>query len=176
MEGTSKSSPHAAHEYVSPPHTGTVTFPEQPAATTRRARFVFTARPLSQHITAPGLGSYLATTCPPPVITALTGQLHRHRRRPDRTPVTSALTAAVRIRYRGLQFLYRVSHNWCHTLAQFLFHSHSVRVRGISSGLATRASLGIRQSSDFSSTETLTNQRVHRGDFHGVQGARDPGV
>ena len=31
---------------------------------------------------------------------------------------------------------------------------------GISSGLATRASLGIRQSCDFSSTETLTNQRV----------------
>ena len=37
---------------------------------------------------------------------------------------------------------YRVSHNWCHTLAQFLFHSHSVSVRGISSGLATRASMG----------------------------------
>ena len=63
------------------------------------------------------------------------------------------------------------------TLAQFLFHWHSVSVRGISSGLATRASLGIRQSCDFSSTDTyLTNQRVHRGDFHGMQGARDPGV
>ena len=57
-----------------------------------------------------------------------------------------------------------------------LIHSHSVRVRGISSRLATRVSLGIRQSSDFSSTETLTKQGVHGGDFHGVQGARDPGV
>ena len=53
---------------------------------------------------------------------------------------------------------YGVSHNWCHTLAQFLFHTHSVSVRGISSGLATRASLGLRQSCDFSSTDTLTNQ------------------
>ena len=93
----------------------------------------------------------------------------------DSSFAPSALSLRLnKIYYQNL--LYRVSHNWCHTLAQFLFRSHSVNVRGISFRFATGASLGIRQSCDFSYNETLTNQRLRRGDFHGVQGARDPGV
>ena len=57
-----------------------------------------------------------------------------------------------------------MSHNLCHTLAQFLFHSHSVSVRGISSELATRASRG----SDSHVTSRPPRLRPIRGYIEGI--------